>query len=98
MISAICNVADWSEPARDDLDGIDDYIRQLSELDLDSFSFRFKHSRKGQRSLPKDLKNISLRHFGETIGRLANYLCGLDAAMSYLEEAKSEIEARMKRL
>jgi hypothetical protein len=56
-------------------------------------SFRFPHSRRGQHSLPKDLKNINLRHFGETIGRLANYLYGLDAAMSYLEETKSEMEA-----
>ncbi len=93
MIPAICNAALWSEPAREDLDGIDDYIRQLSELDVDSFSFRFPRSKKGRRSLPKHLKNINLRHFGETMGRLADYLYGLDATISYLEETKAGIEA-----
>ena len=86
MFAAICKANDWNEPAPDEAAEIDDYIRQLSELDLDSFSFRFPRSKKGARSLPKDLTHINLRHFGERIRRLADYLDGLDAEMSYLED------------
>jgi hypothetical protein len=75
-----------------DIEGIEDYIRQLSELDGDSFSFRYSHSKRGDPSLPANLKNINLRHFGDLVGRLADYLYGLDEAISWLAETKAEME------
>jgi hypothetical protein len=38
------------------------------------------------------LKNINLRHFGDLMGRLADYLYGLDEAISWLAETKAEME------
>ncbi len=73
--------------------GIDDYIAQLSTMDPDSFAFRYTRSKKGGRSLPPELKRINLRHFAETIERLADYFDGMDAAVYSLMEAKSEMEA-----
>lgn len=35
---AVCKVAGWGEIDAADIEGIEDYIRQLSELDGDSFS------------------------------------------------------------
>jgi hypothetical protein len=92
MLPAVCKAAGWGEIDDADIEGIDHYIRQLSELDADSFSFRYAHSKKGDPSLPPNLKNINLRHFGELLGRLADYLYGLDEEISWLAETKSEME------
>ncbi|MGO9403844.1 MAG: hypothetical protein ACLPVW_10300 [Terriglobales bacterium] len=93
MLPAVCKAAGWSEIDDADIEGIGHYIRQLCELDADSFSFRYAHSKKGDPSLPTNLKNINLRHFGELMGWLADYLYGLDEAISWLAETKSEMEA-----
>lgn len=91
MMPAICEAAGWGKLDAE-IEGIDNYIRQLSDLDADSFSFRYSDSKKGQPSLPGNLKNINLRHFGDLMGRLANYLYGVDEAMSWMAEAKAEME------
>lgn len=93
MLPAVCKAAGWEEIDDAHIEGIDDYIRQLSQMDADSFSFRYSHSKKGKQALPRNLKNINLRHFGELMGRLANYLYGIDEAVSLLFETKAEMEA-----
>jgi hypothetical protein len=93
MLPAVCKAAGWEEIDDAHIEGIDDYIRQLSQMDADSFSFRYSHSKKGKQALPPNLKNIDLRHFGELMGRLANYLYGIDEAVSWLFETKAEMEA-----
>jgi hypothetical protein len=92
MLPALCKAAGWDEPDVQ-VAGIDDYVRQLSELDADSFSFRYSHSKKGKPSLPKNLKNINLRHFGDLMKRLADYLYGMDEAVSWLVESKAEMDS-----
>ena len=74
ILAAIAEAAGWSPLDSADVEGVDDYIRQLSSLDPDSFCFRYWHSKKGSRSLPEDLKHINLRHFADMMERLANYL------------------------
>ena len=69
-------MADWPELPTDDIEGIDDYIRQISEVDPYSYSLRYAHSKKGDPSLPEGLTHINLRHFGELMDRLADYLSG----------------------
>jgi hypothetical protein len=93
MLPAVCKGAGWDEIDGAHIEGIDDYIRQLSKLDADSFSFRYSHSKRGRPSLPRDLKNINLRHFGDLMSRLADYLYGMDEAVSWLVETKAEMEA-----
>lgn len=97
MFAAICKAAGWAALDPADIEGIEDYIAQLSALDPDSYSFRYTRSKKGERSLPPDVKRINLRHFAETIERLADYLDGLDAATVHLEEVKAEMEAEYRR-
>jgi len=92
MLPALCKAAGWDE-SDVQVAGIDNYVRQLSQLDADSFSFRYSQSKKGKRSLPKNLKNINLRNFGALMKRLADYLYGMDEAVSLLVESKAEIEA-----
>ncbi len=92
-LGAMADIAGWARLPNDDLEGIDSYIRQLTALDPDSFSFRYTRSKKGAPSLPLELKRINLRHFAEMMERLADYLDGLDTAVSVLEEGKAEMEA-----
>ena len=95
MAAAISKAAGWNELVQEDVEGIDDYIRQIFEVDPSSYSLRYAHSKKGDPSLPKELTHINLRHFGELMERLATYLYGLEAAMSDLEDTKQEMEAEM---
>jgi len=96
LLPAVCKAAGWEEELDARLiEGIDSYIRQLSKLDADSFSFRYSHSKKGQPSLPRNLKNINLRHFGDLMGRLANWLYGMDEAVSCMVESKAEMETEL---
>jgi hypothetical protein len=94
MLPRMCEAVGWEEIDAAHIKGVDEYIRQLSELDADSLSFRYSHSKKGKESLPRSLKNINLRHFGELMTRLANYLYGIDEAVSWLFETKAEMEAQ----
>jgi hypothetical protein len=79
----------------DDIHGIDDYISQISEIDPNSYSLRYAHSKKGSPSLPKSLTHINLRHFGEMMDRLASYLWGIDVGMSAMEDMKHDYESEM---
>jgi hypothetical protein len=93
MLPAFYEAAGWDESDAVQVEGIESYIRQLSELDADSFSFRYSHSKRGKTSLPRNLKNVNLRNFGVLMGRLADYLYGMDEAVSLLGESKTEMEA-----
>ncbi len=93
MLPAVYKTAGWDESDATDIERIGEYIRQLSEMDADSFSFRYAHSKKGDPSLPTDLKNINLRYFGELMGWVADYLYGLDEAIGSMAETKFEMEA-----
>jgi hypothetical protein len=74
-----------------DEQGMDSYIRQLTKMDPDSCSSRFWSSKEGTPLLPNDLKFINLEHFAEMVERLADYLDGLDMALSVFEERKDEM-------
>jgi hypothetical protein len=96
MFIAICEAAGWDKLASADEEGVDSYIRQLTALDPNSYSFRYTRSKEGSPSLPKDLTHINLRHFAEMLDRLADYLDGLDTALSVLEDGKAEMESEWR--
>ena len=95
MARDITKAAGWNDLPSADVEGIDNYIQQLCEVDPRSYSLRYCHAKNGDASLPKELTHINLRHFGELMERLANYLYGLEAATSHLEDLKQEMEADM---
>jgi hypothetical protein len=92
---AITKVAGWSELPIEDIEGINDYIRQISEIDPHSYSLRYAHSKEGAPSLPEGLTHINLRHFGEHMDRLARYPWGIDVGMSAIEDMKYDYESEM---
>jgi hypothetical protein len=93
--SAISKAAGWDELPSEDVKGIDDCIRQISEVDPKSYSLRYAHSKKGDPSVPADLTHINLRHFGAVMDRLANYLSGVDSGVSEIEVMKHDYESEM---
>jgi hypothetical protein len=93
MVSEIYKAVDWTRPAKDDIEGADDYIRQLSEIDSDSTSFRYAHAKDGSPSLPADLIRINLLHFAVTISRLIQYIDDMDTATSIVGEWQDDMEA-----
>ena len=97
LFAAVCKAAGWKRLSTANEQGVDSHIRQLTALDPDSFSFRYMRSKKGELSLPAEMKRINLRHFAETVERLADYLQALDTAVSVLEERKMEMEAEYRK-
>jgi hypothetical protein len=93
--SAISKVAGWDELPQEDVEGINDYICQISEVDPHSYSLRYALSKKGDPSLPESLTHINLRHFGELMDRLARYLWGIDVGMSAIEDMKHDYESEI---
>ena len=71
--------------------------RSITDVDPDSYSFRYTHSKKGVSSLPAELKRINLRHFAEMAERLADYLDAVDTAVGVVHDAKQEMEAEYRR-
>ena len=94
IAATITEVGGWELP-REDVEGIEDYIRQISNVDPRSYSLRYARTKDGDPSLPKDLTHINLRHLGELMDRLGNYLWGMDTAIGELEDLKHDYDAEM---
>jgi hypothetical protein len=97
MFIGIFGAVGWEEPDQIDMEGVDDYIRQISELDRDGFSFRYAHSKEGDRLLPEHLKHINIRHFAEMMDRLVGYIDEIDTATSVVKEWQDDMEAEYGR-
>jgi len=64
----------------EDIEGIDDYVRQMSEIDLLPTASGMPIPRRAILAA-EESDSHNLRHFGDLMERLANYLSGLEAAM-----------------
>lgn len=94
MLTGIFEAVGWEKPDQIDMDGVDDYIRQISELDPDGLGSRYAHSKEGDRLLPEGLTHINIRHFAETMDRVVSYVDGVDTATSVVEEWQDDMEAQ----
>lgn len=56
MFTEIYDAVGWGKPEAADVEGVDNYIRQLSALDPDSYSFRYAHSKRGHRSISAKIR------------------------------------------
>ena len=79
------------------LEGVDAYIRQLTDVDADSFSFRYASSKKGVPSVPRDLRYINIRVFSDAMERLSYFLGGVGCGLTALKDAKNEWLAECER-
>jgi hypothetical protein len=92
IFESICDSVNWSKPEADDLEGIREYVSQLSAVDPLSMNFRYWKSKKGAPSLPDSLNSFNLRHFSEMIGRLADFIEALDTATTAVGEMRGDLD------
>jgi len=89
----VCKYAGWSEPDNDHIEGVDSYIRQLTEVDPDSYSFRYAASKKGD-PLVSGVTHLNIYVFAKHMEQLADYLDCIDSAFMALKDTKDEHELR----
>jgi len=76
---------------------IGSYVRQVSEIDKESFSFRYSITKSGDPSLDnKKLPHVNLRVFAGCMEKLTGYLDGLGAMISEHLQIKWEMEAEAR--
>jgi hypothetical protein len=73
ILQGVCKEASWKPLPQEDIDGVNSYIRQLTEVDPEAQSFRYAVTKKGERSVP-EVKHINIRVFAEAMERLAAFL------------------------
>jgi hypothetical protein len=95
ILFEVCKSAGWSELDNDDIEGVDSYIRQLHEVDPDSFSFRYATSKKDDPSVPS-VRHLNIRVFADHMEQLASYLDSIDSAYMALKDTKDEYETEMR--
>ncbi len=93
MFADICEAVNWSKPEIDDLQGVSEYIRQLSEVDPDSMSFRYWKSKRNQPTLTPSLSSFNICHFSEMMGRLADFIEALDTATTAVGEMLDDLDS-----
>jgi hypothetical protein len=89
LLREVCKNAGESSPDHEEIDGIDSYIRQLTEADPESYSARYARSKKGERSMA-DLEHINIAIFADAMERLADSLGAIDSMFCALKDAKDE--------
>ncbi len=86
ILKEVSSVANYSIRSKD-IAGVDSYIRQLTEVDPDSFKFRYPTSKTGVPSLPY-LKYIDLAIFADAMERLAYFLNVLHTGFLALQDIR----------
>jgi hypothetical protein len=92
IFASICEAVNWEKPKAADLEGIREYVRQLSAVDPLSTSFRYWKSKTGNPSLPASLHSFNIRHFSEMMGRLADFIEALDTATTAASEMLDDLD------
>jgi hypothetical protein len=92
ILEAVCKEVGWKPPAKEDIEGVDSYIRQMTAVDLDGQGARYVVSKKGEPSM-LHLTTINIRVFADGMERLGDFLEGLDAGFAAMEEIKSDMHA-----
>lgn len=82
----------WPEAPKDDLDDIEECIKEFSRVDPKSISFRYPKDKEGKPSI-RGLSHINLRNLSEVIDRIASLLDGASTGISIYLDQKSEMES-----
>ena len=68
ILQEVCEQCSGGPIPQEDIEGIDSYIKQLSEIDPTPQAFRYAVTKKGDPSLPSDLKIINIATFAGVPG------------------------------
>jgi len=81
----------WPNSPVDDLNAVEEYILQFSNIDQFSFAFRYPSDRDGNFSL-SDITYINLRNLADRISEIGSLLEGANAGIFDYLETKQEME------
>lgn len=72
----------WPDGDTDDLDSVEECIREFNKIDPSSTAFRYPVDKHGLPALPETVTHINIRNIGQVMQRLNSLLDGCDAAIS----------------
>ncbi len=70
-----------------ELPAIEDFIRQLDEVDPQSFAFRYPTDKKGEVSLP-EITHINVRHLGEIMDSVFLMFTGIHSLLIEMDQCE----------
>lgn len=82
----------WPDGNTEDLDSVEDCIKEFAKIDPKSMAFRYPIEKDGTSSLPKELRHINIRNLGQVMQRLGSLLDGCDTGISEMLSWKEESE------
>lgn len=71
--------------ADQELPAIEEFIKQLDDVDPQSYAFRYSKTKKGHNSLP-DLRCVNVRHLSEIMDSVFMMMSGLDSMICNLAQ------------
>jgi len=71
----------------DELDAVENNLRQFDEVDEGSLAFRYATTKDGESSLPAKMQHINLRNLAEVVERIGTFLESCYSALSIEREA-----------
>ncbi len=83
----------WPDGDKADLNAVEDCIKEFSNIDPRSMSFRYPVDKDGNPSLPQELTHINIRHLGEVMQGIASLLDGCDAGIDAMLDYKAEMNS-----
>jgi len=92
MLSACYRKANLAAPVKENMAGVDSYIRQLSTVDRESQSFRYSISSKGDPALA-GLTHINIRTFAEKMERLCDLFVSIEGNLQLHLDFEAEMRA-----
>ncbi len=90
ILNEVSKSSHMEPPPKQELEGVESYIKQITDVDPESFSFRYSTSQVGAQSVP-DVTHLNLLVFANYMERLCDYLDGIDGFFMYYKDSLDEI-------
>lgn len=83
----------WPEDRDRYLNGFEEWITEFSDIDPESFSFRYSINKEGESSLPAHIRYVNLLRLKESVDAVSYYLsCCIEGVLAHLS-AKADMLA-----
>ena len=78
---------------KEDLEAVEDAIKQFTNIDPSSETFRYPIHKDGRRLLPPEIKYINLRNLAEVMDKIVHFLDSASMMISVYLDYKADMEA-----
>lgn len=94
ILAEVCQSCDESPPPKEELAGIKSYVKQIAEVDPESYSFRYATSRKGEPSI-SGISHLNILVFANCMEKLCGSLDRIDSQFMYWQGLHDEMYSGM---